>query len=366
LRTMILQTKEQGTGHKIYLDILRVIATLFVICVHTVSLAATMVSPQCTEYYILEILNFIFLSCNLLFVMISGALLLSVRSERCDTFFAKRFVKVLVPMVIYYILYVCAKEGIVWLYPDHWLSMLRRILTGAPVEAPHFWLVYVLLLLYVLTPFLRWIVQHIPDAVFSGVIAVVFLVNALDTYLPAAGIASPFSPVVDSFAGVFLLGYFLAGAHSRRLENLLILGGVVSSGISCYLILYTVDYGNYIYQNAPTMMFFASAIFLAVKRLAGSRTKEHFFIRLTSRYSYSILLIHWGMLHFVTKQLLHVDVLYGGIVGGCLLMISVTFLLSLAGGMILDHTLIWLILFLLKKFVYSVRKLRSEQHFRGV
>lgn len=30
-----------------------------------------------------------------------------------------------------------------------------------------------------------------------------------------------------------------------------------------------------------------------------------------SRYSYSILLIHWGVLHFVVKQKLHVNVLGG-------------------------------------------------------
>ena len=88
----------------IYIDILRVLATVFVIGVHTVSLAITMVEYGGTAYYVLEIFNFIFLSCNLLFVMISGALLLPVRNERTGDFFRKRFTKVVIPMVVYYIL----------------------------------------------------------------------------------------------------------------------------------------------------------------------------------------------------------------------------------------------------------------------
>lgn len=328
---------------KIYLDYLRVIATVFVICVHTVSLAATMVEQGSTSFHVLEIFDFTFLSCNLLFVMISGALLLPVEGEGVGIFFRKRFSKVAVPLVIYYILYICAKEGLKWLYPDHWFPMLRRILSGAPEEAPHFWLVYVILGLYILTPFLRWMVQHIPDSVLAGVIAIIFLVNGLDTYLPVLGLDAHLSLIVDSFAGVFLLGYFLDGKCSRRGENLILAGGVISFCVSCFLILWTEDYEAYIYQNAPTMMLFSSAIFISVKRAAADCSKERSFIRLVSRYSFSILLIHWGVLHFVVKQLLHVNVLSGGILGGCLLMIALTLLLSLAGAMVIDHTLIWLV-----------------------
>ena len=62
-----------------------------------------------------------------------------------------------------------------------------------------------------------------------------------------------------------------------------------------------------------------------------------------SRYSYSILLIHWGVLHFVVKQKLHVNVLGGGIVGGCIVMMVLTLFISAIGAMILDNTLLkWL------------------------
>lgn len=326
-----------------YFDMLRVIATIFVIGVHTVSLAATMVSYKSLSFMVLEIFDFLFLCCNLLFIMISGALLLPVKGEKWYVFFRKRFSKVVIPMVIYYILYICAKEGIAWIYPNHWMAMLQRILSGPPEEAPHFWLVYVIIWLYVLTPFLRWIISHIPNTVLRGLIAVIFVVCSVDTYLPLFGIASPLGNVVDSFAGVFLLGYFLAQKASKREEDVFLTAGVVSFLLSCVLIVTTNEYPDYIYQNAPTMMLYSSAIFILIKRTCNSSPKSSViaaFTSLISRYSYSILLIHWGVLHFVVKQLLHVNVLSGGIWGGCILMMVLTLLISLSGAVILDNTLI--------------------------
>lgn len=341
---------------KVYLDYLRVIATVFVICVHTVSLAATMVIPQSVSYRVLEVFNFMFLSCNLLFVMISGALLLPVEGEPAGTFFRKRFLRILVPLVVYYVCYVCAKEGIAWLCPDHWSAMLRRILTGAPEEAPHFWLVYVIFWLYVLTPFLRWIVHHIPDSVLAGVLVVVFLVNGLDTYLPVWGYHTQLSPVVDSFAGVFLLGYFLDGRCSARAERILLAGGAASFFVTAFLIWRTDQYEPYIYNNAPTMMLFASAVFIAVKRAVSHYDRENRALRFVGSYSFSILLIHWGVLHVGVKQILHVNVLSGGIWGGCLLMIVLTFALSTIGAIIIDNTLIRLIYRMIDKIASCFRQ----------
>ena len=330
-------------GHQIYLDDLRVMATVFVIGVHTVSLAASMVEEGSISYHILECFDYFFLSCNLLFLMISGALLLSVRGEKTTVFFRKRFSKVVIPFLVYYILYVCAKEGIEWIYPSHWLPLLQRIVSGAPVEAPHFWLIYVILFLYVLTPALRWILAHIPDAVLSGFLAVLFVLCTIDTYAPLFGMSAPFQWYTGTFVGTFVLGYYLAAKCSRRMERIFFAGGVVSFLISCLWIVTRNDYKDYIYQNAPTMMLFAAMLFLLVKRKAAGKTEELYLVSLISRHSYSILLIHWGILHFVVKQVLHVNVLGGGIVGGCILMLVLTLVLSTIAAWILDKTLLkWL------------------------
>lgn len=323
---------------KVYLDYLRVIATMFVIGIHTVALAATMVMQGSLEFYILNCFECIFWVCNLLFVMISGALLLPVRGESVGTFYRKRLSKVVIPMLVCYVLYVCAKEGLTWLHPNHWLAMIQRILTGAPEEAPHFWLIYVLIWLYVLTPFLRWIVAHIPGSVLAGVLAVIFVTSALNSYLPLGGVDTHLSSITDSLVGVFLLGYFLSKEHKLWVECMFYVGGALSLIVSFIFIVQRPDYGNYIYQSAPTMMLYASAIFLGVKRLTAKSTVTGRMVQLVSKYSYSMLLLHWGVLHVAVKQILHVNVLSGGILGGCLLMMVLTFLISLVGAVIFEYT----------------------------
>ncbi|MCI5872314.1 MAG: acyltransferase [Clostridiales bacterium] len=325
---------------KIYIDYVRLLATVFVVCVHTLELARTQLAPGTIPFQIAEVFHFVFLSCNLLFIMVSGALLLPIKNERIGDFFVKRFSKVAIPFLVYYIIYVCAKEGIQCLYPNYWLTFLKRILIGPPVEAPHFWLIYVILWLYVLTPFLRYLVQNIPDEIFAGVIVVIFLVNALDTYLPLFGKDAHLSGVVDSYVGVFLLGYYMAERCCKRAENILIAGGIASFLITCYIFFNLGWYDDYVYNNAPTMMLFASALFLELKRLATHWEKKGLLLQFVSRYSFAILLIHWAVLHVVVKQVLKVNVMSGGVIGGCLLAIVLTLVISLVGGMVFDLLLI--------------------------
>ena len=82
---------------KVYMDVLRVIATVFVICVHTVALAKTTAAPGTLLFRVLEVFNYTFLSCNLFFVMISGALLLPVKRRAVQGFFCAPFYPCLHP-----------------------------------------------------------------------------------------------------------------------------------------------------------------------------------------------------------------------------------------------------------------------------
>ncbi len=339
---------EEKYDRKRYPDLLRMLAAIFVIAIHTVSLAASMVPAESLQYDILTVFVFTFISCNQIFVMVSGALLLPVKGERIGAFFARRFVKVAVPLVVCYVLYIVAKNGFSAVSPQNLPLLFVRILMGAPTEAPHFWLIYVILMLYLYTPFLRYLLSHIPDMVFYGVLSVFLLTDAANTFAPLFGLEAPLPVISESFVSVYLTGYFLAEKCSRKISGWIIAAGGICYLIACGLILFTESYEPYIYQTSPVMTFFCAAVFLAIKSRNDS-DKNDLFIKLVCKHSYSILLLHWGVLHFVVKQVLHVNVLSGGIVGGCILMASLTFLISLAGAILLDNTLIAWILSLFRK-----------------
>ena len=210
---------------------------------------------------------------------------------------------------------------------------------------------------------MRYLVQNIPDPVMNGVMLVIFLLNAYVTYVPLFGVTPPaaLSGIVNSYAGVFLLGYYLANRAGRRAENFFLAAGLVSYLITCYVILFHGWYDDYIYNNAPTMMFYATAVFVLIKRLVPCGSKESPFVRIIGKYSYSILLIHWGVLHYAVKQVLHVNVLSGGIVGGCLLAVLLTFALSFVGAVILDQTIIRFLTFAVSKLIEVLRTCFSQK-----
>lgn len=72
------------------------------------------------------------------------------------------------------------------------------------------------------------------------------------------------------------------------------------------------------------MVFYTMAVFLFVKQIYVKAETEHFFTKLISRYSFGILLIHWGVLHYLVKQIFHVSPTDFGVIGGSLLMIVLT------------------------------------------
>ena len=109
------------------------------------------------------------------------------------------------------------------------------------------------------------------------------------------------------------------------------------------------------------MMFYAAAVFVLTKRLVPCDSKESPFVRIIGKYSYSILLIHWGVLHYAVKQVLHVNVLSGGIVGGCLLAVLLTFALSFVGAVILDQTIIRFLTFAVSKLIDVLRTCFSQK-----
>jgi len=142
------------------LDILRVLACYLVIQVHTgefyyIGEGGTVLSGD-SPFWV-GILNSICRVSVPLFVMISGYLLLPVK-EDMKTFFTKRFTRVLIPFVVWCILY-----AIYWALKGQttWAQAGVNILhipVNFGVEVGHLWYIYMLLGLYLFAPVISpWI-----------------------------------------------------------------------------------------------------------------------------------------------------------------------------------------------------------------
>jgi len=361
-----------GAGRKAYLDKLRFLAAFLVILVHSMEGAASAVlegaamSPNSmppVRWFLLTGFSGVGLCCNLLFVMISGALLLPWREESVGAFYRKRFSKVLIPLVLYYFFYL-RRSGLLSFSPSSILDGFKTVISGPMELVPHFWLVYVMAGLYLGVPFLRWLFRNLPDKAFCGMAALIFIGAGIKTAAYLANLGFAFDSFLFSWTGIFILGYFLTCPCSKKYRPLILMGGGVSAVLVFLLFGLRQDAAAVAANDSLLMMLTASAVFVRfvmgeerrtekqersalgrkplqnlsrsvperssqnVPERSSQNVPEHSFqnvpehpsqslpqrisalmrgvMQVIGRYSYSILLIHWYMLFVIVENHLHI------------------------------------------------------------
>lgn len=162
IRSMLWDPSYDRNRIKAY-DYIRVLAVVFVIAAHVVQ-SDSAPAAGTSAFMALRIMAVLFLNCNLLFVMLSGALLLNQKEEPVSVFYRKRVFKVGIPMAVYYLFYLYMglyQSGLT--DPKNLLDACRRFLSGPSQWNPHFWLMYVILAFYLAAPFFKVMVQNMSD-----------------------------------------------------------------------------------------------------------------------------------------------------------------------------------------------------------
>lgn len=332
---------------EIYLDYMRILAAVFVILAHACSPAVDRADAGWKRLALVCGLS-LGLCCNLLYVMLSGTLLLSADPKKENgvlSFYIRRASKVIIPLIAYYLLILSLNGEVGFLPPENIGTALKRIVTGAPDAGPHLWLIYTIVALYLVTPFFRVMVRHMSDRLMFSLAAVILVLNFLTTYLPLFGMAFGASTFLAGWEGVFLLGYImtrqneLPGASGRN--RLMMLAAVVSYSITVAVVFADSARMNYVYNSAPTLVITSCGIFaLFLKNKEKFRGKSNAPVRLCSKYSYSIILIHWYALFVVVQGKLHITALRFGCIGGIAVTVVLTFAVCLAMALVFDNTVV--------------------------
>lgn len=296
------------------------------------------------------------LTCNLLYVMLSGALLLNgskdlAQTENVASFYLRRASKVIIPLAAYYLLLLSINNEISFLPPKNLGAAFKRMMTGAPDVAPHFWLIYTIISLYLVTPFFRVMVAHLSDKMLASLAGVILVLNALTHYLPLFGMQFGATTFLAGWEGVFLLGYILtkrSGSENADKHT----KWFVPAGAGAFVVTVAVVFTdstkmNYVYNNTPTMVLMSCAIFalfLKYKEKFSVKTDSRFgafvdlIVRMCSKYSYSVILIHWYVLFAVVQGKLHITALRFGCIGGIAATVAVTFVVCLVMAIVFDNT----------------------------
>ena len=267
------------------IDILRIFAFVFIVILHTLNrqygLAVWM-----SGYAVISI------GVNL-FIMISGYLLLD-RTETVKEFFRKRFFSILPLFIIFNIIYIY--------FYNHSFITIKKI------SAPHFWYIYMILGLYLLTPWLRKILQYAEKETFY-VVVLWFLCNILNPYMQFFRFPKiPFSHFpITGFIGYYMLGYYLK-KYRYKLEKIpficvigVYITGFFISVISTKYVLVTTGnrISDFFDKNSLGTFFMSISFFVFwIKFNFKNRNKV---IRMISDSTYFAYLIHIIILHYVIK-----------------------------------------------------------------
>lgn len=378
----LLGIRETKAGRKLYLDFLRFFAVFLVIVTHSMGVLKAIIEVEKNllyggaagglEMFLLRGLGYVILCisalslvCNLLFIMISGALLLPFKEERPGTFYAKRFSRVVIPLAAYYIVYLLWHQSISLHLPLLW-NGIKSIISGPGDIVPHFWQAYLLVGLYIAVPFQRWMLKELPDSILRGMAAVVLAGSALRMVYYLIGCPFSYRSILFSWEGTFFLGYFLTLPCSKKYEKQLLAGGGIAAVVISCLFCVRRDAMEMAANDSFWMILFASAIVLWCKNREEEMKNKasrifSVFVQVGNKYSFSILLIHWFVLFGVlekgfnfTSVMLDLYGMFGlcGILFGVLVQILATLLISFLFALFFDQTVIFLAQWVWDKLVF--------------
>lgn len=248
-----------------YFDVLRSLAIISVLLMHSLSPYFRDINQ--TSWHTINLINAIVRYSVPLFVMISGALLLSKTSLQINTFIKKRFSRIVIPTLVWSLVYI-------YLYRNSTLDIhvLKQILNG-PVYY-HLWFMYMLISIYIAYPLLWGYTQKASKYNFIYIILAWFFITSIEPVLHKfygvhIGIRQE---VLTNYMGYFLLGYFL---HKY---DFTFKYSKIFYGMATLILIYLTAFGTeilsqtklnlYFYSNAaPNVVLLSVTVFLFFKEL---------------------------------------------------------------------------------------------------
>lgn len=343
-----------NTPRRYQYDHLRILAICFVIITHAIQtdLSLGAVSDE-TQVYVFTVIYWICLVCNLLYVMLSGALLMPYREEKLSAFYLRRISKIVIPMGIYYIFYLWQNLELGDINREVILNILERLYQGDTPESPHYWLMYVILSLYIVMPFFRFMFKNMPYSTLTYLVLVCMLFMSISLFGPIAFGVSTF---LSTWIGVAIMGYWVTQPETRKYDRWLMILGIAGIAIGMIIIWQGGNFRTLCCNCSPIMCMVALGIFSFI--FSGKIfAKGNIILNILSKYSYSIILLHWWGWHYISRGFFHISSVS---IGGIVLSLVVTLVASFIVAFIIDNLIIIVFTSLFDFIVYKLLRFKER------
>lgn len=281
-----------------YISILRIIATIAVIAIHASSGYLNSTDIAGFDWQYANIINSFTRFSVPIFVMLSGALLLT-KEENTGFFYKKRLLKICYPFIFWTIVYIFYNTDVLDLSTNELVAtLIYRFKNGANA---HLWYLYMIIGLYLAIPFLQKIVQHATIRELEIFLVLWFITlfifnKHFPTYLPKLDVT-----FFSSYTGYLILGYYLRikDFNSLKWWSLAIF---IASGTSyfTYVMSWKVhEFRPLLYGYlSPNTVLIASSLFIFVKS-TSSDLKLPKWAAWIDQYSFGVYLCHILILNYV-------------------------------------------------------------------
>lgn len=293
----------------LYFDWLRVYATIMVVTIHV---GANFVGVNYTEglsgWTAANFYESLARSSVPLFVMISGALLLSSKQEiNYSHFLRKRVSKILIPLVAWSFIYYCYKVFVGnWIAEFSIAEFFRLFLTNG--ISVHFWFMYMILGLYFTTPIIKVFIQHARRKDVEYFLLLWLYASVIVKFMKFHYNLSFNIELfhVTNYIGYFVLGFYLATYPlkvwwTRIGYAFALLGISLTFFLTYYFTLaHQGDPQLFWYEyHSPNVLLASVGLFLVFKHLFSKRQIGRFLGTVNS-LSFGIYLLHILVMYMLT------------------------------------------------------------------
>ncbi len=287
---------------KLYLDFLRCIACIGVIQIHVSASNWYLLKVDSLEWQVLNFFDSMVRWCVPIFVMISGTLFLNPQKEiSIKTIFTKYVFRIVIVILLFGVLIylfetISAKKNV-------WYNLTNLF---SYINFYHFWFLYMIIGLYLLTPILKIITKYATKQQFEYCLILLFLFSFLlplfEVYFSnevSTIINNLKLPMISGFVFYFLLGRYLDVYNFPYRKTLYVVGliAVLYTVLgSSYLSLQKGKPENELYANVSIQCFAVSmALFVLLKnnyhRIENIVLKTKL-VNIISKYSLGIYGVH--------------------------------------------------------------------------
>ena len=282
-------------------DVLRVIAMIMVIIIHVSNVYTRSYNFIDTNSYLVSLIfNTISRISVPIFFMISGALLLD-RSFDLKKY-KKRVFKIILLIVVWDILYLIWEYFFLGVTYDKLYKLILE-----PYRA-HLWFLYIIVILYVIQPLLKLILDKLNNTIKILLFVVWLLLSTISMYnLAVANIFTIFSNIGFFIIGKYLYDYVSNYKNNKKYTLIMVVLLVISFVESVYLnytasLKFNMFYNLFFAYRTPFIILASFIVFKLVYIYCHNKKPKDIII-LGSDLSLGVYLIHGMFLDVTTKYI---------------------------------------------------------------